>query len=89
MSNETKKGEELVDIGIVPYDPNDRGNKYLLIPVNGKTIMVERGTRGRVPPEYAEAYSHRVKMAGRRIKERDRMERELREKQTSEGVSFM
>ena len=89
MSTESKNKVEKVEIGPIQYDPNDRANKFLYISVNGKIIMLERGKREKVPPEFAEAYEHRIAMAGRRIAERDRMDRELREKQNAEGVSFM
>lgn len=83
------KDETLVDIGYVPYDVNDNLNKYLYISVNGKTIMQERGKTAKVPPAFAEAYRHRMEMAGRRMKERNRREQELRDKQNQEGVKFM
>lgn len=83
------KKEKLVDIGVVPYDAENPSNKYLMISVNGETIMVERGQRHKVPERFANAYEHRVKMAGRKIKERERRAQELREKQNQEGVSFL
>ena len=83
------KDETMVDIGVVPYDVNDNLNKFLYISVNGKTIMLERGKRHKVPAAFAEVYEHRVKMAGRRMKERARREQELRDKQNQEGVKFM
>lgn len=88
--NETKKKEKLVEIGPIPYDVNNPQNKFLTISLNGEPpIMLERGERHKVPQRYADAYEHRVKMAGRKIKERERRARELREKQNEEGVSFM
>ncbi len=86
MANEDKN---LVDIGVIPYDVNDNLNKCLTLSVNGKSLMLDRGKRAIVPPEFAEAYYHRVSMAGRRMKERTRREREIREKQNAEGVKFM
>lgn len=86
MSNETTK---TVEIGPIPFDPNDRANKFLYISVNGKTIMLDRGMKHRVPKEFAEAYEHRMVMQGRRIRERDRMEQLIRNKQNTDGVSFM
>lgn len=83
------KKEKLVDIGVVPYDAENPSNKYLMISVNGETIMVERGQRHKVPERFANAYEHRIKMAGRKIKERERRAQELREKQNQEGVSFL
>ena len=81
--------EELVEIGPIPYDNNNPSNKYQLIPVNGETLMVERGQRHRVPKRFADAYEHRVRMAGRKIQERERRAHDLREKQNQEGVKFM
>ena len=78
-----------MDIGVVPYDAENPSNKYLMISVNGETIMVERGQRHKVPERFANAYEHRIKMAGRKIKERERRAQELREKQNQEGVSFL
>ena len=43
----------------------------------------------KVSERFAEAYKHRMAMAGRKIRERERMAQELREKQNQEGVSFM
>lgn len=88
--NETKKKEPKVQIGPIPYDVNNPQNKYLTISLNGEPpLMLERGMTHKVPQRYADAYEHRVKMAGRKIKERERRARELREKQNEEGVSFM
>lgn len=81
--------EEMVEIGPVPYDDTNPSNKYLLISCNGDTIMVERGQRHRVPKRFADAYEHRVSMAGRKIRERERRANDLREKQNQEGVKFM
>lgn len=81
--------EEMVEIGPVPYDDANPTNKFLLISCNGDTIMVERGERHRVPKRFADAYDHRVKMAGRKIREREKRARDLREKQNQEGVKFM
>lgn len=84
-----EKKEKLVDIGVVPYDAENPANKYMMISVNGESISVERGTRQKVPERFANAYEHRMKMAGRKIKERERRAQELRDKQKSEGVSFL
>ena len=50
--------------------------------------MLERGKKHKVPERFADAYEYRVKMAGRRIKERERRAQELRERQNQDGVSF-
>lgn len=95
MSNEAKTSEavkskeELVEIGPVPYDESNPTNKTLLISCNGETIMVERGQRHKVPKRFATVYEHRIAMRGRKIAERERRARELREKQNQEGISFM
>lgn len=95
MSTEAKNKEtaaeveEMVEIGPVPYDDANPSNKFLLISCNGDTIMVERGERHRVPKRFAEQYEHRVKMAGRKIREREKRARAIREKQNEEGVKFM
>lgn len=81
--------EEMVEIGPVPYDDANPTNKFLLISCNGDTIMVERVERHRVPKRFAEQYEHRIKMAGRKIREREKRARDLREKQNQEGVKFM
>jgi hypothetical protein len=85
---ETEPGEKLVEIGPIPYDQENPGNKYQLISVNGVTIMLERGKKHKVPERFADAYEYRVKMAGRRIKERERRAQDLRERQNQDGVSF-
>lgn len=92
MSEEIKNTEvkeKMAEIGPIPYDTENPTNKYLMISVNGETIMVERGQRHKVPERFANAYEHRVKMAGRKIQERERRAQELRDKQNSEGVSFL
>lgn len=89
-ATETKKKEKLVEIGPIPFDENDPGNKFLTIAVNSDPpLMLERGRSHKVPERYAEAYRHRVAMKGRKIQERERRARELREKQNEEGVKFM
>lgn len=80
--------EKLVDIGYVNYDNNDNLNKVLTLSVNGKTIMLERGKSHKVPPEFAEAYAHRMKMIGRRMSERNRRDKEVRDKQNQDGVKI-
>lgn len=81
--------EEKVMLGPIPYDTENPSNKYLMISVNGVTIMLERGKKHEVPKRFADAYEHRLNMAGRKIRERERMARELLEKQNQEGVSFL
>lgn len=81
--------EKKVEIGPIPYDMENPSNKYLMVSVNGETIMLERGQMHKVPERFAEAYKHRMAMAGRKIRERERMAQELRERQTQEGVSFL
>lgn len=89
-NNEVKTPtEKKVEIGPIPYDTENPSNKYLLISVNGETIMLERGQMHKVPERFAEAYKHRMAMAGRKIRERERMAQELRDKQNQEGVSFL
>mgnify|MGYP007111667348 CR=1 FL=1 len=92
--NEVKKEttatkEKLVEIGPIPYDMENPSNKYQMISVNGDTIMLERGQKHKVPERFANAYEHRMNMAGRKIRERERKAQELREKQNQEGVSFL
>lgn len=81
--------EKKVEIGPIPYDMENPANKYLMVSVNGETIMLERGQMHKVPERFAEAYKHRMAMAGRKIRERERMAQELRDKQNQEGVSFL
>ena len=80
--------EKLVDIGFVNFDVNDPLNKDIILTVNGKPLMLERGKSHKVPPEYAEAYAHRMKMAGRRMRERNRRDQEVRGKQNQDGVKI-
>lgn len=81
--------EKLVEIGPIPYDMENPANKYQMISVNGDTIMLERGQKHKVPERFANAYEHRMNMAGRKIRERERKAQELRDKQNQEGVSFL
>ena len=83
-----KKTAEKINVGVIPLDPHDLKNKYMLLSVNGKTIMLERGKIEKVPEEFAEAYEHRVAMQLRRVNARNRMAEELRKKQNEDGVSF-
>ena len=85
----TATKEKLVEIGPIPYDMENPANKYQMISVNGDTIMLERGQKHKVPERFANAYEHRMNMAGRKIRERERKAQELREKQNQEGVSFL
>lgn len=78
-----------VSIGPIPIDPDDRMNKYMLLSVNGRTIMLERGCKHTVPVAFAEAYEHRMAMQSRRVRLRAGLEDELLKKQTAEGVSFL
>ena len=87
--NNTETKDTLVWIGPIPIDPDDRMNKFLLLSVNGKTIMLERGRKHEGPAAFAEAYEHRIAMQNRRIRNRTILEEELFKKQSSEGVSFM
>lgn len=89
MSNENKIKHKTVTIGPIPIDPNNPKNKYAMISVNGKTIMLERGKTHKVPEKFAKAYEHRVAMQARRVRARAKMKEELVRKQSSEGVSFM
>lgn len=89
MNEATVHEEEKVQLGPIPYDTENPSNKYLMISVNGDTIMLERGKKHEVPKRFADAYEHRLNMAGRKIRERERMARELLEKQNQEGVSFL
>lgn len=85
----TAAKEKMVDIGIIPYDMQNPSNKYATITVGGEPpLMLERGKSHKVPERYANAYMHRVKMAGRKIRERERMAQELNSKQNQDGVSF-
>lgn len=93
-NNEVKKEttatkEKLVEIGPIPYDMENPANKYQMISVNGDTIMLERGQKHKVPERFANAYEHRMNMAGRKIRARERKAQELRDKQNQEGVSFL
>ena len=93
-NNEVKKEttatkEKMVEIGPIPYDMENPSNKYQMISVNGDTIMLERGQKHKVPERFANAYEHRMNMAGRKIRERERKAQELRDKQNQEGVSFL
>ena len=93
-NNEVKKEitatkEKMVEIGPIPYDMENPANKYQMISVNGDTIMLERGQKHKVPERFANAYEHRMNMAGRKIRERERKAQELRDKQNQEGVSFL
>ena len=93
-NNEVKKEttatkEKLVEIGPISYDMENPANKYQMISVNGDTIMLERGQKHKVPERFANAYEHRMNMAGRKIRERERKAQELRDKQNQEGVSFL
>ena len=98
MENEVKTNEnvttdpkeKLVEIGPIPYDMENPASKYLIITVNDEPPrMFERGQRHKVPERFANAYEHRMNMAGRKIRERERKAQELRDKQNQEGVSFL
>ena len=81
-----KKNAEKVNVGVIPMDPHDLKNKYMLLPVNGKTIMLERGKEAFLTPPFAEAYRHRVEMQKARIRRRQKLADEEAKRAREAGI---
>lgn len=71
-----KKTVEKINVGVIPMDPYDLKNKYMLLTVNGKTIMLERGKEAQLTPAFARAYKHRVEMQAARLRRRRKLAEE-------------
>lgn len=81
-----KKTAEKINVGVIPLDPHDLKNKYMLLPVNGKTIMLERGKEAFLTPPFAEAYRHRVEMQKARIRRRQKLADEEAKRAREAGI---
>lgn len=81
-----KKTAEKINVGVIPLDPHDLKNKYMLLSVNGKTIMLERGKEAFLTPPFAEAYRHRVEMQKARIRRRQRLADEEAKRAREAGI---
>jgi hypothetical protein len=81
-----KKTAEKINVGVIPLDPHDLKNKYMLLSVNGKTIMLERGKEAFLTPPFAEAYSHRVEMQKARSRRRQKLADEEAKRAREAGI---
>lgn len=81
-----KKTAEKVNVGVIPLDPHDLKNKYMLLSVNGKTIMLERGKEAFLTAPFAEAYRHRVEMQKARIRRRQKLADEEAKRAREAGI---
>lgn len=81
-----KKTAEKINVGVIPLDPHDLKNKYMLLSVNGKTIMLERGKEAFLTPPFAEAYRHRVDMQKARIRRRQKLADEEAKRAREAGI---
>lgn len=81
-----KKTAEKINVGTIPLDPHDLKNKYMLLSVNGKTIMLERGQEAFLTPPFAEAYRHRVEMQKARIRRRRKLADEEAKRAREAGI---
>ena len=81
-----KKTAEKINVGVIPLDPHDLKNKYMLLSVNGKTIMLERGKESFLTPPFAEAYRHRVEMQQARIRRRQKLADEEAKRAREAGI---
>lgn len=81
-----KKTQKKINVGMIPLDPYDLKNKYMLLSVNGKTIMLERGKEAFLTPPFAEAYRHRVKMQKARLRRRRKMAEEEAKRAREAGI---
>lgn len=82
-----KKTVEKINVGVIPLDPHDMKNKYMLLSVNGKTIMLERGKEAFLTPPFAEAYRHRVEMQRARIRRRRKLAAEEEKRAREAGIT--
>lgn len=81
-----KKTQEKISVGMIPLDPYDLKNKYMLLSVNGKTIMLERGKEASLTPPFAEAYRHRVEMQKARLRRRRKLAEEEAKRAREAGI---
>lgn len=81
-----KKTQEKISVGMIPLDPYDLKNKYMLLSVNGKTIMLERGKEAFLTPPFAEAYRHRVEMQKARLRRRRKLAEEEAKRAREAGI---
>lgn len=82
-----KKTVEKINVGVIPLDPHDMKNKYMLLSVNGKTIMLERGKEAFLTPPFAEAYRHRVEMQRARLRRRRKLAAEEEKRAREAGIA--
>ena len=81
-----KKTQEKISVGTIPVDPYDLKNIYMLLSVNGKTIMLERGKEAFLTPPFAEAYRHRVEMQKARLRRRRKLAEEEDKRAREAGI---
>lgn len=82
-----KKTVEKINVGVIQLDPHDMKNKYMLLSVNGKTIMLERGKEAFLTPPFAEAYRHRVEMQSARLRRRRKLAAEEEKRAREAGIA--
>ena len=78
--------EKKVEIGPIPYDMENPSNKYLMVSVNGETIMLERGKEAHLTPAFARAYKHRVEMQEARLRRRRKLAEEEEKRAREAGI---
>ena len=86
MDEKKENTVKKINVGTVPIDPYDLKNKYMLLSVNGKTIMLERGKEAHLTPPFAKAYKHRVEMQKARIRRRQKLADEEAQRAREAGV---
>ena len=86
MAEKKEKAVEKINVGTVSLDHHDMKNKYMLLSVNGKTIMLERGKEAHLTPAFARAYKHRVEMQEARLRRRRKLAEEEEKRAREAGI---
>lgn len=86
MAEKKEKTVKKINVGTVPLDHYDMKNKYMLLSVNGKTIMLERGKEAQLTPAFARAYQHRVEMQKARLRRRRKLAEEEEKRAREAGI---
>ena len=73
-------------VGIIPMDNRDLKNKYMLLTVNGKTIMLRRGKEAFLTPPFERAYKHRIAMQEARVRRRLKLREEEEQRYREAGM---
>ena len=86
MAEKKDNAVKKINVGVVPVDHYDLKNKYMLLSVNGKTIMLERGKEAHLTPPFARAYKHRIEMQQARLRRRRKLADDEEQRAREAGI---